>query len=308
MTFLYILIGLIAALGIAYVLFDRGGKPVTEAERKAAPGQCAQLSQGQTYYQWHGSARGPVLVAIHGLTTPSIVYQWMAGGLGSMGFRVLTYDLYGRGLSDAPEGAQDQAFFLQQLSDLLEDQGITEDVTLVGYSMGGAIATAFAARNIHMVKQLILLAPSGIEMRESSFSRFCRKTPVIGDLVHTLVGGMRMTKALRAKNEQSEVPGMLAAQLTQVRRRGFVKAVLSSRRGMLDVIQKDEHQALSRADVPTVAIWAERDDVIPISALGRLAQWNRNARQETIPEAGHGLPYTHTIAVLEKLRDITIER
>lgn len=308
MTFLYVLIGLIVGAVVVYLMQNHTRKPVSDVERKAAPGQFAQLSQGQTYYEWHGSVRGPVLVAIHGLTTPSIAYQLMAVGLGRMGFRVLTYDLYGRGLSDAPAGAQDKAFFMQQLSDLLEDQGIKEDVTLVGYSMGGAIATAFTASNIHLVKRLILLAPSGIEMRESGFSRFCRKTPVIGDFVHNLLGGVRMTKALRANGEESEVPGIKAAQFTEVKRRGFLKAVLESRRGMLDVTQKAEHQAIGRADIPTIAIWAERDEVIPISALGTLAQWNRNARQETIPDAGHGMPYTHTTAVLEKLRDITIER
>ena len=308
MTFLFIVIGLIAALAIVYVVLERQRKPVSKAERKAAPGQFASLSQGQTYYQWHGSVRGPVLVAIHGLGTPSIAYQLMAVGLGSMGYRVLTYDLYGRGLSDAPAGEQNAAFFMQQLSDLLEDQGVTEDVTLVGYSMGGAIATAFAATNTHLTKRLILLAPSGIEIRESGFSRFCRKTPIIGDLVHHLFGGVQMAKNLRAGDSDSEVPGIRDAQLAQIKRRGFLRAVLSSGRGMLDVAQKAEHQAIGRADIPTVAIWAERDDVIPISALGTLAQWNRNARQETIPEAGHGMPYTHATAVLEKLRDITIER
>lgn len=308
MTVLWILIGLIAALAIAYVMIERQRKPVTKADRKGAPGKFAQLSQGTTYYQWHGSVRGPVLVMIHGLTTPSIAFQLMAVGLGSMGYRVLTYDLYGRGLSDSPPGAQNKDFFLQQLSDLLEDQGLTEDITFVGYSMGGAIATAFTAANIHLVKRLILLAPSGIEMRESRFSRFCRTTPVVGDFVHNLIGGFRMTKALRADTAQSEVPGIKDAQLAEVNKRGFLKAVLSSRRGMLDTLQKSEHQAIGRADVPVIAIWAERDTVIPIAALGSLAQWNRNARQETIPDAGHGMPYTHTTAVLEKLRDVTIER
>lgn len=308
MTFVWIIVGLIAAIALVYVMLERQRKPISKAERNAAPGEFAKLSQGQTYYQWHGSVRGPVLVAIHGLTTPSIAYQLMAVGLGSMGYRVMTYDLYGRGLSDAPEGPQDKAFFLRQLSDLLEDQGLTEDVTLVGYSMGGAIASAFAAAHIHLVKRLILVAPSGIEMRESKFSAFCRKTPLIGDFIHNLIGGFRMTNAIRADKAVSEVPDIKTAQLAEVKRRGFLKAVLASCRGMLDEVQKGEHQAIGRADIPTIAIWAERDEVIPISAVGTLAQWNRNVRQETIPDAGHGLPFTHTTALLEKLRDITIER
>jgi len=307
MTLLWILIALIAAVAIAYFMQEHGRKPVSAAERKAASGGFAELSLGKTYYEWHGSARGPVLVAVHGLTTPSIAFQLLAKGLGSMGYRVMTYDLYGRGLSDAPEGAQDEAFFLGQLSDLLEDQGLTEDVTLMGYSMGGAIATAFTAANIHLVKRLILLAPSGIEQRESDFSRFCRTKPTIGDFVHSFIGGFRMTKAIRADETDAQVPDLKQAQLAQVNRAGFLKAVLASRRGMLDVSQKEAHQTIGREDVPVIAIWAERDEVIPISALGTLAQWNRNARQETVPEAGHAMPYSHAKAVLDKLRDIAID-
>jgi pimeloyl-ACP methyl ester carboxylesterase len=63
------------------------------------------------------------------------------------GHRVLTYDLYGRGYSDRPGGEQDARFFIRQLEDLLEHQGVTQPVTLLGYSMGGAIGAAFAAKH-----------------------------------------------------------------------------------------------------------------------------------------------------------------
>ena len=36
--------------------------------------------------------------------------------------------------------------------------------------------------------------------------------------------------------------------------------------------------------------------------MGKLTEWSRNARQEVIPGAGHGLPYTHTAQVLDALR------
>lgn len=82
--------------------------------------------------------RGPVAVCVHGLTTPSFVWHGLARGLATFGYRVLIYDLYGRGYSDRAPGHQDQAYFLQQLNDLLEDQQIKGDITLLGYSMGGA--------------------------------------------------------------------------------------------------------------------------------------------------------------------------
>jgi len=90
-----------------------------------------------THYRWHGPIDGPVIVAVHGLTTPATVWNGMIPFLTAQGYRVLSYDLYGRGFSDAPSGAQNIAFFTRQLGELLADQEITDAVTLMGYSMGG---------------------------------------------------------------------------------------------------------------------------------------------------------------------------
>ena len=76
---------------------------------------------------------------------------------------------------------------------------------------------------------------------------------------------------------------------------------------MLADVQQEEHQALSRMDVPTLAIWGGQDDVIPISALGRLTQWNRHVKQEVVEDAGHALPYSHpddtASYIIEMLRE-----
>ena len=43
--------------------------------------------------------------------------------------------------------------------------------------------------------------------------------------------------------------------------------------------------------------------MIPASAIGTLAEWNRAAEHEVIPEAGHGLPYTHANQVIDLVRN-----
>lgn len=307
MTFLWLIIIVLIAVPMVALVLEKRRHPVDRAARKGAPGKFADLSQGVTHYRWHGPVRGPVLVAIHGLTTPSVVWDVLADGLGAMGYRVLTYDLYGRGLSDAPEGVQDRAFFLRQLNDLLADQGIKDDVTVLGYSMGGSIATAFAETHPHRVKRLLLLATAGVEVVEDDFTKFCRTKPIIGDLAHNLLGAFRMRKEILSDTRESEIPGLHDAQIAQLDRRGYLKAVLASRRGMLDEMQKEAHQKIGREDIPVIAIWAENDAVIPLSALGMMAQWNRNVRQETIPNAGHAMAATHATAIVDLLRDLLIE-
>jgi pimeloyl-ACP methyl ester carboxylesterase len=294
---------LLAAAGAVPFILESRRKGVTEAERRAAPGQFAALSQGVTHSQWYGPARGPVAVAIHGLTTPSPVWAELAEGLGQTGYRVLVYDLYGRGLSDAPKGAQDAAFHIRQLNDLLADQGLSQDLTLLGYSMGGAIATAFTAAHPERVKRLILLAPVGMGQPEDGFVRFVRQTPLLGDWLFLALAGWQMRRAMAA-----EPNAMTPVQLAELEREGYLPAILSSIRGMLQVRLEAEHRAIGRADVPVVALWGDADKTVPLSGLGTLAQWNRNARQEVIAGAGHSLTHTHAPAVLEVLKDVLRER
>jgi pimeloyl-ACP methyl ester carboxylesterase len=221
-----------------------------------------------------------------------------------MGYRVLMYDLYGRGLSDAPRGAQNRAFFLRQLSDLIAYHRLQDDVTLAGYSMGGAIATACAAENPHIIKQLILIAPSGVIVNESRFSRFCRAVPVLGDWVHAAFAYGRIKRAIPARGQTKEIDRVLRAQRRELKRRGYLPGLLSSRRGMLAETQEKEHRQLGRQGIPVCVVWGGNDAIIPIRAVGQMAEWNRKARQEVVDRAEHSLPYTQGDALAQALRAI----
>lgn len=279
-----------------------------DAFRAKAPGRFAKLSQGVTHYQWLGGTRGPVVVCIHGLTTPSPVWYAIAEGLAAMGYRVLVYDLYGRGFSDAPNGAQTGDFFTQQLSDLLAHQDLNDDLTLLGYSMGGSIATHFTARNPDRVRRMILLASGGVWLREDKLTRMCRTLPIFGDWLHHTVAARRERRALRAQLGLTyDIGGIVELQLAEFESKGFLRSVLSSRRHMLADVQEDAHRKIARADVPVIGIWAELDEVIPLKSLGTMAQWNRSVRQEVIPAADHRVGYMNSAQVNTMLRDILIE-
>lgn len=302
----WVLIVLVVALG-AYVaaqpfLVERRRPVIGDAERQGARGEFVTLSQGVTHFRWAGSARGPVAVVVHGISTPMIAMEGVAEDLGRLGYRVLMYDLYGRGLSDAPAGKQDRAFFVRQLADLCADQGVSEEITIAGFSMGGGIATAFASEYPHSVRQVILIASSGIATNESRFSRFCRRVPLLGDWVHAAFGHERMRKAIPSRGETPEIDRVLNAQRKELRRRGYLPAQLLSRRGMLNESQEDDHRKLHRQGISVAAIWAREDPVISIRAVGLLGLWNRDARQEVVEGADHALPYTHKAEVAAALR------
>lgn len=283
----------VGGLAIAPRLKERSRRPVTSALRKEAPGQIANLPNGKTYFEWHGPVDGPVAVCVHGVSTPSYVFNGFIERLAGMGFRVLSFDLYGRGLSARPSGPQSCSFFTAQLDALLDHQGVEEIDLLVGYSMGGAIATRYTSESIDRVERLMIIASAGLGMKLDRYMEFVIKTPVIGDWLMT-VRGVRFCRSVR--------PNMQSA-VAEHRYRGTLKSVLSSYRWALSDDMIEDHRALGDAHVPVLAVWAEHEDAVADTSAGRLAEVNRNAFQDVIKGSDHAVVATHPDEVIERLRD-----
>lgn len=300
---LIILLLLAALVGFPFLRERMRGK-ISASDRSTAPGQFVELSRGVTHYRWIGPVRGPIAVCVHGLTTPSFVWDEMATAMAGMGYRVLVYDLYGRGYSDRPSGAQDADFFTGQLTELLQDQKVGADFTLLGYSMGGSIVTRFAAQEPSRIRQLVLLAPAGIKTNPGRLLRTMVKLPVIGDWMMALLYPRQHAQVVQALRNDPLAPEGFADQLDrEIRFQGYVTAVLASLRGILSHQLHDDHAALKAARLPVLAVWGREDDTIPLAAMGQLTQINRDTRQEVIDTAGNGLPYTHASGVLEAMKE-----
>ena len=284
-------------------IIERRRKPMDGIARNAAPGDFAELSDGTTHIRQIGPVRGPVIVCVHGLTTSEYVWGDIGLDLIDAGFRVVTYDLYGRGYSDRPRGAQDEAFFVRQLTDVLEAKGLTESVILMGYSMGAAISVAFAAAHPDKVDKLILVAPAGLSDATSGMDRLIRDVPLLGDWITLVFGSLlRKWRSMRSAETDPKRVAFADKQLAESDYRGFLPAVLSSARYMLRQDQRPLHRTLENTRVPTLAIWGEEDSVIPISALGEMSKANRTVTHQTVAGADHGLPYTHPDAVAKQVR------
>lgn len=289
------LAGVVATPTVAEVLRPRMGPKA----RQSAPGEFAALTSGVTHYQWLGPEDGPLVVCVHGLTTPSFVWDGIAPRLARAGYRVLTYDLYGRGFSDRPRGAQEAEYFTAQLDDLLEHLRIERQFTLIGYSMGGSISACYAAQRPERLKKLILLAPAGMGHDLGPVARLVVNYGGFGRWLFMALYGRSFRQGTETERDlPTSVPDIVDRQQNELRYRGFRGAVLSSMRGILDRDLEEEHRALAKRDLPVLGIWARDDEVIPISGMGKLAEWNRTAEHEVIEGAGHALAYSHSDEVL----------
>lgn len=293
------LILLLAALIAAPFAIEHYRAQMNDGRRGSASGQFVELSQGVTHFHFFGPKDGPLIVCVHGLTTPSFVWEPLAKGLAALGFRVLVYDLYGRGFSDRPDDPQDKVFFNQQLDDLLTYLEIDSPFHMIGYSMGGAIAAGFAATYPAHVRRLVLLASAGMTLKSTPLIKFIRDRGIAGKWLMLAAYPIQLRRGIRAERELGTVdPKITDGQEAQLVFQGFVPAVLASLRDILSRPLEGEHMALRRNGLPVLALWGADDAVIPASAMGQLAAWNRDVLHKVIEDAGHGLPYTHTEELL----------
>jgi pimeloyl-ACP methyl ester carboxylesterase len=298
---------LLAALAALPFLAEVLRRPIDPLR---APGDLAEGAEGVTHFRWHepeveagaGPGKRPVAVCIHGLTTPCFVFDGLAGHLVKAGYRVLSYDLPGRGYTPPRPGPQDEAFFVAQLRALLVAEGIETVDVLIGYSMGGAIATAFTAAEPGRVKRLVLLAPAGLFHDPGPLAKAMRRVLGLGDWAMLVLGGAMLRRGMGPGGD-----AFARAQRAETRKRGYLPAVLSSLRHILAGHQGRAHKKIAGAGVPVLAIWGEEDDTIPVSNIGRLAELNRKAQQVTVPGADHAMPYTHHAELAEPIRSFLTE-
>jgi 3-oxoadipate enol-lactonase len=94
-------------------------------------------------YRRRGNAEGPHIVMIHSLALDDSVWNGVASELERTA-DVLTYDCRGHGASERQAGGYTVDLFADDLADLCDHVG-WPDAVVVGCSMGGCVAQAFAA-------------------------------------------------------------------------------------------------------------------------------------------------------------------
>lgn len=134
-------------------------------------GNSVRLPKGIVNYILEGpDYPAPLVVCIHGLNGSVDTFSNFQPLLCKAGFRTLTFDLYGFGLSASPFGRLDNNTYVEQVHGLLGAIGVPseEKVLLLGFSMGGVIAVEFVHRFPEKVKRLLLVAPGGLLQRSQT--------------------------------------------------------------------------------------------------------------------------------------------
>jgi len=262
--------------------------------RSQIAGRFVALSDGYTSYEVAGPETGPVVLLIPGISIPRGVFDRMLAPLAEAGYRVVTFDLYGRGFSDRPRARYGAALFNRQIDDLLRALRIEGPVHIVGLASGGLQALLYAELRPSRVKSLVLIAPDGVNAPVTGFVRMVR-LPVVGELAGRLVmnavGQRRWEERLQ---QYSADPRLVDNVITLFRRqleyKGFWRALTSSIASLPISESSDLFRRIERQGTRTLVLWGASDLIIP-TRLGRdVRNLMPSARYVEIP-AGHLAQY-----------------
>lgn len=305
--------GVLAVLLIAWISYPSlayrgpglGGEtePLDAAARADAPGGFVKLTDGVTHYELAGPADGPIVVLIHGFSVPSYIWDHNFDALAKAGFRVLRYDLFGRGLSDRPLAAYDLDMMTLQLDDLLAALKIEHPVRLVGLSLGGAIATAFTAQHPDEVDRLALIAPAGMPRAIPTYARIMQ-TPILGEWLFSTFGESALAGALSGDLRQPErFPEYRQQYLPQLQYPGFRRALLATTRSRSYLDLSREFRQVGQNGQPVLLIWGEQDETVPFAQHELVQAAIPQAQFYPIAGAAHVVNYERPEAVNPLLID-----
>lgn len=149
------------------------------------------------------------MLIVHGITTPCIAVGSIAHDLVEKGFRVMLFDLFGRGYSDSPDLPHDIRLYSTQILLALTSSPLAwtpDGFNLVGYSLGGGIAAEFAVHFPKLVKELVLLAPAGL-IRSYHFGWASRAvySSLVPEALTLWITGKRLREASVQKSKDAKL-------------------------------------------------------------------------------------------------------
>ncbi len=233
-----------------------------------------------------GDPEAPAVVFVHGSGPGASGYSNFKGNfrdLAARGFRTHVPDLPGYGLSDKPD-AEDDAYTLRFLADAvlayLDARGI-ERCALVGNSLGGAVCVRVALDAPDRVDRLVLMAPGGLEARETYMAM-----PGIRSMLRCIFGPEGVTREGLHKvlSKQLYDPADLSDALVDER---HAVATTQPRRVFETSQVPDQSSLLAELVQPVLAFWGADDQFCPVGGALKIAQACADAEVTVVTRCGH---------------------
>jgi len=259
---------------------------------KALPeGKYADVGNGITmhYHEAGSGDRGVVLFA-HGSGPGASGWSNFKGNypfLAEHGYRTIVPDTMGYGYSTKPEeGTFSLDDVAAQYKALLDAVGV-DRATVVGNSQGGAIAITMALNYPALVEKLVLMAPGGLEARETYMEMEGIKA-MIRALYKEGISKETMRKVFTLQlHDESKITDDIIEERYQV-------AMTQHKDNIARIRVTNQEQQLSEIQCPVLCFWGANDKFCPSSGASKIATRCANSRTMLISSCGHWVMVEYT--------------
>jgi pimeloyl-ACP methyl ester carboxylesterase len=250
-----------------------------------------ELHGDRVAYQDVGS--GEALLLLHGMAGSSDTWRAVIPQL-SKKYRVVAPDLLGHGQSAKPRGDYSLGAFAVSLRDLLDELGITR-ATIVGHSLGGGVAMQFVYQHPDYCQRLILISSGGLgpdvgwTLRLLSAPGAELVLPAIAPRPVLTVGN-KLRSWFSSVGIQSPRGAEMWNAYSSLSDSKTRQAFLRTLRSVVDY-RGQAVSALNRlhltSDLPTMAVWGDRDQIIPVDHAYAAQAARPGSRLEVLTGVGH---------------------
>ena len=238
---------------------------------------------------YHEQGDGEVIIFLHGAGGGASGYSNFKGNypvFAEAGYRVIVPDLLGYGLSSKPDLPQyDLDFFIAGIKGLVDALDLKR-VTLLGNSLGGAVALGYALAYPEEVSRLILMAPGGVEDLDTYLAM-----PGIANMFSIYQSGKTGAEAMRAvMTMQLFDPGLLSEEIIN-ERAPIAATQTQAARSILKVPNMTAR--LHELRCPVFGFWGVNDQFNPASGTMKLMDNCPQARMVLVNRCGHWVQVEH---------------
>ena len=253
----------------------------------------ANYAQCANGYRIHylDEGQGDVVVFLHGSGPGASGYSNFKGNyplLVEAGYRCIVPDHIGYGFSDKPTDVDHPlSFFVECIKQTLDVAGVKK-CTLIGNSLGGAIALGLALDYPQLVQKLVLMAPGGLsELADyQQMSGMQKVFKVFGSGEPVTPAVMKDLFATGLMHDPKYATDELVAERMQIMQimNGHVMATMR-----VPVLVDRLHEL----QCPVLGFWGMDEKMMPENGIMAMAKNIRHLRLILVTECGHWVMVEH---------------
>jgi pimeloyl-ACP methyl ester carboxylesterase len=300
-------VGVLVGATVGAVAGALGGAAAGGMLEPAAPAAAettAPLPAVRLHIEDSGGRGRPVLL-IHGWPLSAQAWAPQQAALRDAGHRVVAYDRRGFGRSDKPASAYDYDVLADDLQRVIDQCGL-QDVTLVGFSMGGGEVARYLARHgPARLRSVVLAAAVPPCLLLSADNPDGPLTPAQAQQMQQALTQDRaaffeqFSRDFYAANGVLQVSEAQRAEAVALCQQSAQHAALACMHAFANT---DFRADLQQLTLPTLVLHGDADAIVPLAGSGqRTHRAVPHSQLVVVPGAPHGLNLSHAQAFNDAL-------